>query len=139
MVRIRRLFRPRSARSALLLLSLLSVIGCGGNRFAVVGKVTVGGQPVTGGTVVFTDIYTNTTYAGTIDSDGSYKVTAMPQSDFVVSLFNPAAPLPGQIPARYASTSNGLPQVETNIYGDVVSGDDGKAYDVVTDNIDLQP
>jgi hypothetical protein len=62
--------------------SLVALVGCGGSTQAVSGKVTTGGQPVTGGTVTFLplDAAGGDTAAlgeptsGAIQADGTYKL-----------------------------------------------------------------
>lgn len=67
--------------------SLLALVGCGGSTQSVTGKVTSGGQPVTGGSVTFLPVGSGTAVgadaakigeptSGEVSANGTYKLGA---------------------------------------------------------------
>jgi hypothetical protein len=90
--------------------------------------VTLNGQPVTAGTVVFTDLYSGAVSSTPIQPDGTYSLNGLTASVYLVTVLNPQAPLAGPIPDRYASTASSGLEVNTQ-----------SATSTVTYNIDLTP
>ena len=119
---IRKRFQTRFVLSALMLLSLLTVVGCFGDAVSVTGTVTLNGVPVNGGTIYFT-IAPGQNAGGvssaTIGSDGTYSMNYLITGyTYNVTLTNPQAPQPGEIAARYA-TFSGLTYTPPGGVGDV--------------------
>jgi hypothetical protein len=119
MSRIRKLLRIRFGLFTLLMVGLLSVVGCTGTLHPVTGKVTfLNGDPVPGGTIYFTRYDYATTYnpdgtvaheyvtpeitSATIGSDGTYSTNLGESYTYTVTLTNGQAPTPGPIPTVYA-------------------------------------
>lgn len=104
----------RSAASAFITLTLLSLTGCGGEaRTTVQGKITYKDQPVTSGLINF-QLNNGPVFGGSISSDGTYSYE-MPPGEYQVRIDAPApmTPLkegemepklgPRLAPAEYAS------------------------------------
>src|SRR5690242_14976952 len=74
----------------LLIVPLLVLPGCGGNKFAapvpVSGKITLKGKPLSGGTIHFAPVDGKKTLPGfaAIQSDGSYTATTKVPKDGLV-------------------------------------------------------
>jgi hypothetical protein len=67
----------------------------------VTGKVTINGDIVRGGTIVFHCEADGRSYRGTIQADGSYRVEGVVPGRAVITLTNADPSEPGQIPDRY--------------------------------------
>jgi hypothetical protein len=98
--------RARFALFALALVAVLPVVGCDQGNSTLTGKVTVGGLPVSGGTVVVMFLSNDPDtvdgwVSGDIQPDGSYSIRNLMCGTYKVWLYNPQAPLPAQIPAQY--------------------------------------
>lgn len=105
----------------------LSAVGCGSGTSGVSGKVTMNGQPVTGGSLTFSPISTGGTdagkpAAGNVQSDGSYVLGTDSEKDgaaagrYKVLYSAPAAkypdgvePQPGMQPT-YSPFQNMIPK-----------------------------
>jgi hypothetical protein len=101
MISLRKRFPTRIARTALLAVCLLLVVGCFGDACTVNGTVTLDGEPVPGGTVIFTDP-PNADVRSTVIKDGTYSLQLLQGYTYTVTLTNATAPAPGVIPDRYA-------------------------------------
>jgi hypothetical protein len=104
----RKRFQTRFVLSALMLLSLLTVVGCYGDAVSVTGTVTLNGAPVNGGTIYFTvapgQDDSGVVSSATIGSDGTYSITNLRTGyPYNITLTNPQAPQSGEIAARYAT------------------------------------
>ena len=86
----------RLIRSAVLL-AALALTGCGEQTTDVSGKVTYKGKSVTSGTVVILD-GGSAPKAGTINPDGTYRVSGVKYGSFKVAVSSP--PPPGSGAAR---------------------------------------
>jgi hypothetical protein len=128
-----RLFRARFALVALALFACLAVVGCGAAiPNSISGTVSVGGTPVNGGTIQFDYYGSNVdTYSTTINPDGTYSCVNVPYGTYDVVLYNPAAPLAGQIPDRDLGSGARL-SVDVPYYA-------GNSNADVTFNINLAP
>jgi hypothetical protein len=80
-----RLIRPT------VLLTALTLTGCGAGTTDVSGKVTYKGKPVTSGTVVILD-GGSAPKAGTINPDGTYRVSGVKYGSFKVAVSSPPPP-----------------------------------------------
>jgi hypothetical protein len=82
MLRVLTCFASATALSALVLGAVL-LVGCGGGGTSpVTGKVVYAdGQPVAGGTVIFTSAATKTTATGEIKPDGTFQLTTESTGD----------------------------------------------------------
>jgi hypothetical protein len=71
------------------LLSLGFISGCGQKKGSVKGKVTVGGQKVTQGTISFLDANDNSNKGASIQEDGTYSIDNIPSGTKYVSVQSP--------------------------------------------------
>ncbi len=114
-------------RATIVLIALLAVAGCGGERVGkVAGIVTLAGQPLGTGTIVFENPETGVSVSANLDADGSYtlqtaEAEGLPPENYQVSvrpgvIGTGETPLAGSaeetsttaapaIPARYHSGS----------------------------------
>ncbi len=86
-----RLLRKGLVALPLLVCTFLGLIGCGPgqkDRAVVKGKVTIGGQALTGGTVTFTT-KDNRQGTATIHPDGTYEMGDAPQGDVTITVAVP--------------------------------------------------
>ncbi len=110
--------------SGLLLVVMLSAVGCGPNVGTVKGRVTLKGAPIGDGSVIFQGASANVSVSGNLKPDGTYQIVAanmpgLPPGDYKVAISPskigtgeaPLAIAPGQaevvrvmIPQRYHST-----------------------------------
>ncbi len=99
----------RRCLSLACLVGLLPVMGCGGEPLTpVVGSVTVGGKPLTGGTVDFypaSGSGSSQRITGTIDADGNYKMTTdgkpgVPKGSYKVTVNTMDPPAGGADPSH---------------------------------------
>ena len=82
---------------------LLQLVGCGGATGSLSGKVTLDGQPVTTGSVIFTNGNSAQNQLASIQSDGSYKADGVPVGDVKVAVSVP--PSGGSMPADAAKSA----------------------------------
>lgn len=81
--------RHRAFSLGLLVLGLAFASGCGSSKTAnasIAGKITLNGQPVTGGNLYFHS--ENGTYSASIDSTGAFRATDIPPGDVTVTVDN---------------------------------------------------
>ena len=74
-------------RSTLLILTLLSLSGCGGNNTTMSGKVTYKGRAVTSGSVVVLNP-DNTASKGEIQPDGTYTVSGVARGRVMIGVLS---------------------------------------------------
>lgn len=114
------------------------LVGCGGAaRGTVSGKVTLDGQPVTAGSVSFTNGNSVDNESAAIQSDGTYSSTNVPTGEVRVSVYVPSAgsampagapKLPPSVPAdhpqakMYADKAKGTANVPTTYSDPATSG-----------------
>jgi hypothetical protein len=82
------MYRP-ALHLSLVALTLLALVGCGGNTGTVTGKVSYKGQPVPGGNVVFTNADQSKTERAPIQSDGTYTSSQIPVGEMLVGVEPP--------------------------------------------------
>lgn len=96
----------RSLSLVCLIPLLLILAGCGSKRTAsasITGKLTVNGQPVTGGRIIFNS--DSGVYSGGIDPEGKYEVFELPPGEYTITVDNSYLDPDRKVPVYKGQTS----------------------------------